>query len=84
MWGQACAMVELPDPVVERLSQGAVPQAPTLREIRGDDGSRVVVLDVILEVPAKYVGDLNQERRVLGWDWGGQLAHYGQRPRNVR
>jgi transposase len=70
MWGQVCAMIELPDPVVERLAQGAVSQAPTLREIRGDDGSRVVVLDLILEVPAKYVGDLNQERRVLGWDWG--------------
>ena len=70
MWGQVCAVIELPDPVVERLAQGAVPLAPTLREIRGDDGSQVVVLDLILEVPAKYVGDLDQESRVLGWDWG--------------
>ena len=63
---------------------GAMPQAPTLREIRGDDGSRVAVLDVILEVPAKYVGDLEQERRVLGWDWGVRSLNYGQRPRKVR
>jgi putative transposase len=70
MWGQVCAVIELPDPVVERLAQGALPQAPTLREIRGDDGRRVVVLDLVLEVPATYVGDLDQECRVLGWDWG--------------
>ena len=68
--GKVCAMIELPDPVVERLSQGAVPQAPTLREIRGDDGCRLAVLDLILEVPAKYLRDLDQERRVLGCDWG--------------
>ena len=47
-----------------------MPQAPTLREIRSDDGSRLAVLDLILEVPATYVRDLDQERRVLGWDWG--------------
>ena len=70
MWGQCCAMIELPDPVVARLAQGATSAAPTLREIRGDDGSRVAVLDLILEVPAAYVSDLDQERRVLGWDWG--------------
>src|SRR5260370_36328474 len=44
--------------------------APTLREITSADGSRVAVLDVILEVPAKYVTALEQETRVLGWDWG--------------
>ena len=53
MWGTSCARIELPDPVVERLSQGAVPQAPTLREMRGEDGSRFAVLDLILEVPAE-------------------------------
>ena len=41
-----------------------------MREIRGDDGSRVAVLDLMLEVPAKYVSPLEQETRVLGWDWG--------------
>jgi hypothetical protein len=52
------------------LWQGATTQAPTLREIRGDDGSRVAVLDLMLEVPAKYVSALSQERRVVGFDWG--------------
>ena len=28
------------------------------------------MLDLILEVPATYVGDLDQETRVMGWDWG--------------
>jgi putative transposase len=69
-WGTCCAVIELPAPVVERLAQGALPQAPTLREIRADDGSRVAVLDLALEVPAHSVGDLERERRVLGWDWG--------------
>ena len=69
-WGTQCEAIELPDPVVQRLAQGASPQAPTLREIRGDDGKRRAVLDLILEVPANYVNDLDQEHRVLGWDWG--------------
>jgi hypothetical protein len=66
-WGQVCGVIELPEAVVSRLSQGAMPQALTLREIRTDDGSRLAVLDLILEVPATYVSDLDQERRVLGW-----------------
>ena len=69
-WGTGCALIELPELVVERLAQGAVPQAPTLREIRADDGSRLTVLDLILEVPASSLSDLDQETRVLGWDWG--------------
>jgi hypothetical protein len=70
-WGTSCAVIELPEPVVERLAQGALPQAPTLREIRADDGSRVAVLDLVLEVPAHSVGDTGPgESRVLGWDWG--------------
>ncbi|MGZ3646969.1 MAG: hypothetical protein ACXVCM_24310, partial [Ktedonobacteraceae bacterium] len=70
MWGTCCARIELPDPVVEMLTQGALPQAPTLREMRGDDGSRFAVLDLMLEVPAAYLRDLDQEHRVLGFDWG--------------
>ena len=69
-WGQVCGMIELPEPVVKRLAQGASPQAPTLREMRGDDGNRLAVLDLILEVPAEYVSDLDQQTRALGWDWG--------------
>jgi len=70
MWGEFSQAIELPETVVQYLDQGASPQAPTLREIRGDDGSRLAVLDLILEVPAHYVSDLDQETRVLGWDWG--------------
>lgn len=32
-WGSVCGIIELPKPVVEALAKGAVPQAPTLREI---------------------------------------------------
>src|SRR5258708_38328244 len=69
-WGQWSQAIPLPETVFEYLWQGAKPQAPTLQEIRSDDGSSVAVLDVILEVPARYVAPLEQESRVLGWDWG--------------
>jgi putative transposase len=69
-WGQWSQAIPLPETVFEHLAMGAKTQAPTLREITSDDGSRVVVLDFILEVQALYVADLAQETRVLGWDWG--------------
>ena len=69
-WGVWSEEIPLPPTVFSSLWQGAKPQAPTLREIRSDDGRRVAVVDVILEVPAKYVSPLEQETRVLGWDWG--------------
>ena len=69
-WGAWSEEIPLPATVFSSLWRGATTQAPTLREIRGDDGSRVAVLDVMLEVPAKYVSPLEQETRVLGWDWG--------------
>ena len=69
-WGEWSQEIPLPETVSQYLDQGATTQAPTLREIRSDDGSRVAVLDVILEVPAVYVAPLEQESRVLGWDWG--------------
>jgi putative transposase len=66
--------VERTDPIAPHCLHVSVArsktQAPTLREIRGDDGSRVAVLDLMLEVPAKYVSALSQERRVVGFDWG--------------
>jgi putative transposase len=70
IWGQWSQAIPLPETVMRALDQGAQTQAPTFREISGDDGSRVAVLDLILEVPAKYVCSLEQESRVLGWDWG--------------
>ena len=42
--------------------QGAPPLAPTLRELARVDGQRVVVLDGILEVPARLVPPWDQER----------------------
>jgi putative transposase len=69
-WGAWSEKIPLPPTVFTYLGLGATTQAPTLREIRSDDGSRVVVLDVMLEVPAKYVSPLEQETRVLGFDWG--------------
>jgi len=67
VWSEA---IPLPPTVFAYLWQGASTQAPTLREITSDDGSRIAVLDLMLEVPAKYVSPLEQENRVLGWDWG--------------
>lgn len=69
-WGAWSQEIPLPPTVFSYLWQGATTQAPTLREIKSDDGSRVAVLDLILEVPAKYVSPLEQESRVLGFDWG--------------
>jgi putative transposase len=69
-WSMWSAAIPLPPTICTYLVQGATTQAPTLREIRGDDGSRVAVLDLMLEVAAKYVSALEQETRVLGWDWG--------------
>jgi hypothetical protein len=69
-WGEWSQQIALPEAVFAYLAEAAVPQAPTLREITSADGSRVAVLDVMLEVPAVSVSPLEQERRVLGWDWG--------------
>jgi putative transposase len=69
-WGQWSQAIPLPETVGEHLWQGDKPQAPTLREIKGEHGTRVAVLDLALEVPAQYVSALSQETRVLGWDWG--------------
>ena len=41
-----------------------------MRELASSDGQRTVVLDLSLEVPARLVPPLEQERRILGFDWG--------------
>jgi len=70
-WGAWSEEIPLPATVFTYLWQEeAATQAPTLREISSDDGNRVVVLDLMLAVPAKYVSPLEQETRVLGFDWG--------------
>jgi putative transposase len=38
--------------------------------VRSFAGERVAVLDVVLAVPAQYISQLEQEKRVLGFDWG--------------
>jgi len=69
-WGEWSEEIALPEAMFSYFDQGATTQAPTLREMTSDDGSRVTVLDVMLEVPANAVSPLDQETRVLGWDWG--------------
>ena len=69
-WGAWSAAIPLQAFVCAYLEHSATPLAPTLREIMSPDGSRVAVLDLILEVPTKLVPPLSQERRVLGFDWG--------------
>jgi len=70
VWGEWSQEIPLPETVCSYFDQGATTLAPTLREIKGNDGSRVAILDLILEVPAQSVPPLGQENRVLGWDWG--------------
>jgi putative transposase len=69
-WGQGSQAITLPQTVFGFLWQGAKPQAPTVRESWSDDGSRLAVLDLILEAPTKPVSPLERESRVLGFDWG--------------
>jgi putative transposase len=68
-WTEPQIQLPLPDPVVEHLQAGEC-LAPTLREIVEPDGTRFVVLDLIIEVPVTPLSDPRQVRRVLGWDWG--------------
>jgi putative transposase len=68
-WKQDPLLLPLPTCVVERLKQG-LPMAPTLRELIKPDGSRVAVLDVIVQVKQPTVADWTQVERVLGFDWG--------------
>jgi len=44
--------------------------APTLRELVKADGSRVAVLDVIVQVPKAPLAEWKTVERVLGFDWG--------------
>ena len=83
-WGIWSSEIPLPTHVLAYLEQGATPQAPTLREVRQEDGSRVAILDLILEVPAKYVTPLEQEKRVLGIRLGGEVADHGFHPGKAR
>ncbi len=68
-WRKDPVTLTLPACVVERLKEG-VPLAPTLRELVKADGSRVAVLDVIVQVPKTPLANWQTVERVLGFDWG--------------
>ena len=71
-WGAWSAAIPLPPAVCNYLGQGATTLAPALWEIRSAAGQRVAVLDLLFDVKAQYVSPLEQETRVLGWDWGAR------------
>ncbi len=68
-WRQDPIRLSLPACVLERLKAGE-PLAPTLRELVKPDGSRLAVLDVIVQVKQATLADWSQVERVLGFDWG--------------
>jgi putative transposase len=68
-WRKEQVEIALPECIVARLKEG-VPMAPTLRELVKADGSRVAVLDVIVQVKKAELVDWKTVERVLGFDWG--------------
>lgn len=68
-WYKRTITVPLPPCVVERLKAGEH-LAPTLRELVKADGSRVAVLDVMVQAQKTELADWKDIERVLGFDWG--------------
>ena len=68
-WKPDPVLLPLPACVLERLKEG-LPMAPTLRELVKPDGSRVAVLDVVVQEKCAGLADWSQVERVLGFDWG--------------
>ncbi len=68
-WRKDPIILQLPACVVERLKEG-VHMAPTLRELVKADGSRIAVLDVIVQVKKAELSPWKTIERVLGFDWG--------------
>ena len=68
-WRKEPVELSLPDCVTARLKQG-IHMAPTLREVVCADGSRVAVLDVIVQVKKSEPVEWESIERVLGFDWG--------------
>jgi len=68
-WQKDSVTLALPSCVLARLKEGAL-MAPTLRELVKADGSRVAVLDVIVQVPKTPLAAWKTVQRVLGFDWG--------------
>jgi putative transposase len=68
-WFKRTITLLLPPCVVERLRAG-VQMAPTLREHRLADGSRIAILDVMVQVKQAEMPAWSEMERVLGFDWG--------------
>jgi putative transposase len=68
-WRKIDTLIPLPGCVKERLKDAEI-MAPTLREERLVDGSRIAVLDFTLEVPKAELPAFETVERVLGADWG--------------
>jgi len=68
-WRKVDTLIALPDAVRERLTHGEL-MAPTLREEQRADGSRIAVLDFIIEVEKADLPAWENVERVLGADWG--------------
>jgi hypothetical protein len=68
-WRQDPIRLQLPACVLERLEAGE-PLAPTLRELVKPDGSRLAVLDVVIQEKCAPLADWSTVERVLGFDWG--------------
>src|SRR5439155_26256814 len=68
-WRKQPILIRLPACVIERLKEG-VQMAPTLREEVKGDGSRIAVLDLIVQVKKMPLADWKTIERVLGFDWG--------------
>jgi putative transposase len=68
-WRKTPTILTLPPLVQDRLKQGS-PMAPTLREHVRADGSRIAVLDFIIQVPKAPVPAFGTVEHILGFDWG--------------
>jgi putative transposase len=68
-WRKTPTLLALPQIVQDRLKQGER-MAPTLREHVRPDGSRIAVLDFIVQVPKAPSPDWSTVERLIGFDWG--------------
>ena len=68
-WRKEPVCIPLPNCVLTRLKEGA-PMAPILRAFVKADGSRIAVLDVIVQVPKSPLAEWVAVERVVGFDWG--------------
>src|SRR5260370_24276121 len=68
-WRKVDTIIPLPEVVKERCACGEL-MAPTLREEQRADGSRIAVLDFIIEVEKADLPAWENVEHVLGADWG--------------